>query len=80
MDSWYSRRLGMTTPTPLPDRVGAARMTNCWPERRIRSLPNLPTTIPLGEIFEEAGFGQVQSLGKSGLAVEGALLGADQRN
>jgi hypothetical protein len=26
-------------------------MTNCCPERRTISLPNLPTTIPLGEFL-----------------------------
>jgi hypothetical protein len=51
MDSWYSRRFGITTPTPLPERVGAARMTNCCPESRTRSLPHLPTTIPLGNLW-----------------------------
>ncbi|MCY1246009.1 hypothetical protein D9M72_592050 [compost metagenome] len=46
-DSPYSSRLGMTTPTPLPERVGAARITNCWPLRRTSLPPKLPTTMPL---------------------------------
>ena len=38
---------GITTPTPLPERVGAARMTNCCPSRRSSFPANFPTTIPL---------------------------------
>ena len=46
VDSRYSSRFGTTTPTPLPDRVGAARIANCCPDSR-SSLPFMrPTTMP----------------------------------
>ena len=46
-ESGQLRRFGITTPTPLPARGGAASTTPCWPREHEAAPPDAPQNDPL---------------------------------